>query len=186
MKKIFLTLILLLLMFVIPAQAYYRCVPNNATNEVLYYTTIRQDGFSKFTLIEFGKTVKRDNSAVYYVIPSMPHKRGCFLSDDGGIIVDGVNYPIKKDTLSPHIEKRHRPGLLVAEYSVPLETVDKIKNSKGEIKLIFNIEGSGEKVLNYGLKTSDEIRFIANRTFEDFPAVAKKQLVPQYTEKKTD
>lgn len=181
MKNLFL-LIAMLVMLSVPVQAYYRCEPNNATNEILYYTTIRQDAFNRFTLIEFGKTVKRDNSAVYYVIPTIPYIRGCFLSDDGSIVLDGVNYPIKKDTLAPHLAKRHLPELLVAEYSIPLEIVDKIKDSKGEIKLIFNIEGSGKKVLNYGLKTSDEIRFIVNRTFEDFPAVVKKQLVPNYTE----
>lgn len=168
------------------AQAYYKCEPNSITNEVLYYALIRQDGFSKFTIIEFGKTCKKGMPDTYYVVPLIPLKaKNYFLPDDGSIIIDGIYYAIKKNTNAPHIAKRHLPGsgMLLAEYTVPEDAIERIKNSKDTIKLLFNIEGKGEKILNFGLKTSDEIRFIVNRTFEDFFAVSKKQIVPTYTDK---
>ena len=183
MKKTFL-IVLLLMTVVLPVQARYKCEVNSATNEVVYSATKMKDNFSKADMIEFGKSVKKDNIANYYVVPAFMGKSlgSFFLSDEGKIIIDGLTYSIFKDTTASHIRMRPDKSTLLAEYCVPNDIADKIKTSKGKIVFLFTIEGRDEKVLDFGLKTSDEIRFVANRNFEDFRAGAKKQLVPKYTE----
>jgi hypothetical protein len=185
MKLLFL-LIALFVMITSPAQARYKCEANSATNEVIYYATKMKDNFSKSEGIEFGKSVKKDNSSCYFILPWFFGKGfgQFFLSDEGKIIIDGIPYAIVKDTSAPHVKWSTSGGSSTfAEYCITEDIAEKIKTSKGKIVFLFTLEGRGEKTLDFGLKTSDEIRFIANRTFEDFPAVAKKQLVPNYTEK---
>ena len=62
------------------------------------------------------------------------------------------------------------------------EVAEKIKTSKGNITFLFVIENRDEKMVDFGIKTADEIRFVANRSFEDYAAVSKNKLKPTYTE----
>ena len=180
-------LILFLIYPCLPAHARYYCQASSATNEVFYSATKMNDNFSKTESIEFGKVVGKDNVSVYYVIPQFTGKSfgKLFLSDKAKIIVDGTVFVLEKDTNAKHVSvKKYSSGRsnLFAEYSVPKSAAEKIKTSSGLIIFSFEIEGRGEKILDFGLKTSDEIRFIAKRQYEDFIAVSKKQLVPKYTE----
>lgn len=177
---------MILLTISFPAQARYKCHVNSPTNEVVYYATKMNDNFSKADVIEFGKCVKKDNSASYYLIAGfMGKKLGTFfLSDEGKIIVDGVAYTITKDLTAAHLLGRYKPdkSSLYAEYFIPGEIAEKIKSSKGHITFLFVIENRDEKMLDFGIKTADEIRFVANRSFEDYALVSKNKLKPIYTE----
>lgn len=187
MKKLLL-LVCVLLMVSFPAQARYKCETNSATDEVKYIATKMKDNFSKVDMIEFGKITKRNGDSIYYVIPAFSGKGfgKTILADVGTINVDGDAYTVTKDTNASHITwKNYKPRSIhvLAEYVVPTDIAEKIITSSGVITFEFEIEGRGKKILDFGLKTSDEIRFVTNRNFEDYRAVSKKELVPQYTEK---
>ena len=185
MKRIFL-LMIVLLMTCFPAHARYKCHVNSPTNEVIFYATKMKDNFSKADIIEFGKCVKRDNSANYYLIAGFlgKHLGTFFLSDEAKIFIDGSPYTISKDLTAGHLSSKYRPdkSSLYAEYFVSEEVAEKIKTSKGNITFLFVIENRDEKMVDFGIKTADEIRFVANRSFEDYAAVSKNKLKPTYTE----
>ena len=183
-KTLFMLMFLMIISF--PVSASYRCVVNSATNEVLYYATIRKDGFSKFTTLEFGKAIKSDNSYTCYIIPAfhgIGYEKHLF-SDKAYIVIDEVSYEISKNTSAPHITKRHHPGKgsLLSEYYVSEEILEKIRKSKGNIAFLINVDMTNKKTMDFGLKTSDEVRFVADRSFQDYIAVYEKKLVPKYTE----
>ena len=185
MKKILL-LVTVLLMMNFPAQARYKCHVNSPTNEVIFYATKMKDNFSKADVIEFGKCVKKDNSARYYLIAGFLGKQlgTFFLSDEAKIFIDGNPYAISKDLTAAHLLNKYKPdkSSLYAEYFVSDEIAEKIKTSKGHITFLFVIENRDEKMLDFGMKTADEIRFVAGRSFEDYALVSKNKLKPTYTE----
>lgn len=188
MKKLF-CLIAMLMIIALPVQASYRSEVNSAANEVLYYAYIRRDGFNKYTKLEFGKSIKMGQNTEYFIIPAFYGYERLFLSDTATLLFDDVSYELKKDTNAPHIAKRHSPNrrdALLAEYPVSQEIVEKIKSSKGNIKILVTIVGKRDVTMEFGLKTSDEIRFIIERSFEDIEAVGKNKLVPKYSQKQNN
>lgn len=172
--------------------AKYDCIVNSATNEINYRVTKMNNNFSKIESIEFGKVVNKENSSVYYVIPVFWGNNfgKKFLSDIGEIVIDNSSYEIHKDTNAKHIYntivkwnvKGGSKYVLFSEYSIPETIAEKIKTSKGNIIFKFNIEEKGLKELDFGINTSDEIRFIIDKKYEDYIPVTKKKIKPKYTE----
>lgn len=180
MKKTLAMALAATMLFCAPAFAKIECAVDNNQNAVVYRSYKKIMHWMHVSNIDFMKTVYADENSFCHVQIMYQgigwHKR--IIEDRAEVIIDGEAYPIKKIVAAPTFTIKPAKNIAVADFLIPPELVEKIKNFKSQLWFQFYVKDKEQGPMKLPAEELEEIRLITQLKYTDFEAVESGELKP--------
>lgn len=180
MKKTLAMALAATMLFCAPAFAKIECAVDNNQNAVIYRSYKKIMHWMHVSNIDFMKTVYADENSFCHVQIMYQgigwHKR--IIEDRAEVIIDGEAYPIKKIVAAPTFTIKPAKNIAVADFLIPPELVEKIKNFKSQLWFQFYVKDKEQGPMKLPAEELEEIRLITQLKYTDFEAVESGELKP--------
>lgn len=180
MKKTLAMALAATMLFCAPAFAKIECAVDNNQNAVVYRSYKKIMHWMHVSNIDFMKTVYADENSFCHVQIMYQgigwHKR--IIEDRAEVIIDGEAYPIKKIVAAPTFTIKPAKNIAVADFLIPPELVEKIKNFKSQLWFQFYVKDKEQGPMKLPAEELEEIRLITQLKYTDFEAVESGKLKP--------
>ena len=173
MKKVaFLTAALLAVS--VSAFAKVGAVYDFQHDAVIYNTSKKSTGIDAVTMLDFYKTVTKDNKGYYHAVARIygvakdfkPTGRALLVVDNEMLELTAV--PFNAYSMTNDFD----PKMTLLDYVLPENYVDKLRNHKSQIGVqVFFSSGEKPKILTLDKKGNEELRLITNLRYGDFEGV---------------
>ena len=185
MKKIIAVLSMITTLFAFNAEASIHRTVDSSQNAVIYHTSKKIDYFNSLAILEITKTSRMEGNddfvlQINYSGWGVNKHR---VLDVAQVIVDDVEYNINK-IIIPQIVVKPRKNLVQANFLVPKDVEEHIKNYKQYCWFRFSRDGKKPTLIKLNPKEQEEVRLIAKLRYEDFNALVSGELKPNVPNKK--
>lgn len=173
MKKSTLMLTAALCAASVTCFAQVGCVYDMQHEAVLYNTSKKSTGIEAITMLDFYKTVTKDNAGYYHVTARIygvskdykPTGRAILVVDNDMMELSPV--PFNKYAMTNDFD----PKMTLLDYALTEDMVNKLRNHQKTLGVQVFFHNEKPKILTLDKKGNEELRLITKLKFEDLEGV---------------